>query len=60
MQMEIFMKEIGKMIKHMVMVYILILMEQLLKVIGRMINKMEKEKNYGLMVLLIMEIIRKE
>ena len=54
------MKEIGKMIKHMVMVYILILMEQLLKVIGRMINKMEKEKNYGLMVLLIMEIIRKE
>ena len=48
------------MIKHMDMAYIHILMEQNMKDIGKKINKMEKEKKVGLMVLLMKEIINLE
>jgi hypothetical protein len=43
MQMVMFLKENGEMIKQMVGVFINILMEQNMKVIGKMIYNMEKE-----------------
>ena len=48
------------MIKLMDMVYILISMEQNMKEIGKMINRMEKEKKVGLMEPRMKEIIKKE
>lgn len=42
MLMEMFMKEIGKRIKHMVKVYIFTLMERNIKGIGLKINKMAR------------------
>ena len=47
------------MIKHMDMVYIHILMELNMKVIGKKINKMEQGKRVGLMVHHMKEIINK-
>jgi hypothetical protein len=51
MQMEIFMTVIGKMIRLMGLVSILILMVHNMKVIGLMINNMVKVKRHGRMVL---------
>ena len=47
MQMVIYMKVNGKMIKQMVMVNIYKKMELYLKEIGKMINKMVKELKFG-------------
>jgi hypothetical protein len=54
------MKVNGKMIKQMVMVLIFILMVLLILVFGKKINKMEKEKKFGLMVHYMKVIIKKE
>ena len=60
MQMVMYMKVNGKMIKQMVMVLIHTLMVLLILVFGKKINKMEKEKKFGLMVLYMKVIIKKE
>lgn len=57
MQMEMFIKETGRMIKLMVMDFIIILMEPDMKVNGMRINKMVMELKPGPMVLNILEII---
>jgi len=49
MQMVIFMKDNGKMIKHMEKEHFYISMELIIMVIGLMINKMELEWNIGKM-----------
>ena len=48
MQIRMFMMGIGKMIKHMEQVYILIVMAPDMKVNGVMISNMVKELNHGL------------
>ena len=57
MLMEMFMTEIGKMIKLMGLEYIHILMEQGMKANGRKINNMEKVLKRGTMELLIKELM---
>ena len=49
MQMEMFTKESGKMIKLMGMANICILMELSMRVTGKRINNMEKVKKHGQM-----------
>ena len=58
--MVIFLKENGLMIKQMDSEFILIQMAQVILAIGKMTYKMEKEKNFGLMEVSTMEIIRWE
>ena len=60
MPMEIYIMAIGKMIRHMDLVNILIRMEHSMKVIGKMINSTVKEKNTGPMELNIQENISSE
>jgi hypothetical protein len=60
MQMEIFMKEIGLMIKLMVSEHINMQMVQLMSEIGLKINNMVKELKLGQMELAMMEIIKME
>lgn len=55
MLMEMFMKEIGLMIKLMGSVFTLIWMEQGMKDIGRKTNSMERDKKLGQMELYMME-----
>ena len=54
MLMEMYMKEIGKMIRQMVMEYILIWMEQSMGVIGERIDRMGRELRHGLMAHVMM------
>jgi hypothetical protein len=58
MLMEMFMKEIGQMIKHREGEIMNIWMEQSMLVIGRRIDSMDMELNLGLMVLDMKEITR--
>lgn len=57
MQMEIFMKDNGKMIKHMGMVFTLIKMEQNTTDNGSKISNMVMELKHGQMVLNMMDNI---
>ena len=45
-----YIKECGRMAKLMVMEYLLILMEVCIRVNGKMINNMEKELNFGIII----------
>jgi hypothetical protein len=60
MRMEIFMKEIGLMIKLMVLEHINMQMVQLMLEIGLKINNMVKELKLGQMELATMETIKME
>ena len=57
MQMEMYMKENGRMIKRMVLESICIQMEHSTKVSGKKINSMELVKKLGQMVLVMKEIM---
>lgn len=57
---EMFMKEIGIIIKQMVKGHLLIRMEQNIKASGKMTSKMGLELKLGLMVLSTLEIIKRE
>ena len=57
MQMEMFMKEIGRMTKQKVMGCIPIWMVQSMKDFGRMTNSMEKERKLGLIMQSMREIM---
>ena len=57
MQMGIFMKESELMIKQMELEFILILMELNMREIGKMINKMGREKRIGRMAQIMKETI---